>query len=411
MNLAVVGIFSGIYCRAEEVADRVATALGSTRIEQQVLKTASTRHGVSIDRLLRTMTGPPPFLSPLTHERERNLAYLREALADSIQPDNVLLHGFATQLLPSSIGHVLRVCLIANHDYRVAEAERTDGLSAREAARLIQQEDGKRLRWTRSLLDRDPYDPRLYDIVIAMQAATVDQAVSRVVDNARKPAVATTPASRAAAADFLLAARVGVVLAENGFDCDVSAKSGNVTVAINKYTSRLQQQQRKIEALVREVPGVASVTSSPGVRFLPPALVRTPEVDLPTKVLLVDDERDFVHTLSERLQARQLESAIVYDGEEALAFIENEPPEVMVLDLKMPGIDGLEVLRRVKRSHPGVEVIILTGHGSDKEERLARELGAFAYLKKPVDIDVLAQTMKAAYRKLGQTGPDDADRA
>jgi len=68
--------------------------------------------------------------------------------------------------------------------------------------------------------------------------------------------------------------------------------------------------------------------------------------------------------------------------------------------LKMPGIDGIEVLRRMKREHPHVEVIILTGHGSEREEILARELGAFAYLKKPVDIDVLSQTMKEAYRKL-----------
>ena len=75
-------------------------------------------------------------------------------------------------------------------------------------------------------------------------------------------------------------------------------------------------------------------------------------------------------------------------------------PEVMVLDLKMPGIDGMEVLRRVKRTHPRTEVIILTGHGSDAEEVLAGELGAFAYLRKPVDIEVLTKTMKAAYHRL-----------
>jgi DNA-binding NtrC family response regulator len=75
----------------------------------------------------------------------------------------------------------------------------------------------------------------------------------------------------------------------------------------------------------------------------------------------------------------------------------------MVLDLKMPGIDGMEVLRRMKKEHPHVEVIILTGHGGETEEALARELGAFAYLKKPVDIDVLSQTMKEAYRKLSLT--------
>jgi DNA-binding NtrC family response regulator len=72
----------------------------------------------------------------------------------------------------------------------------------------------------------------------------------------------------------------------------------------------------------------------------------------------------------------------------------------MVLDLKMPGIDGIEVLRRVKQEHPNVEVIILAGHGSEKEEKLAEELGAFAYLHKPVNVDLLAQVMKEAYKKV-----------
>jgi len=121
---------------------------------------------------------------------------------------------------------------------------------------------------------------------------------------------------------------------------------------------------------------------------------------LPSKILLVDDEIEFVHALSERLQTRNLESMVVYDGEDALAAVKDDQPEVMVLDLKMPGIDGLEVLRQVKKNHPETEVIILTGHGSEKEEELAKELGAFAYLQKPVDIDKLSETMKNAYKKI-----------
>jgi DNA-binding response OmpR family regulator len=116
-------------------------------------------------------------------------------------------------------------------------------------------------------------------------------------------------------------------------------------------------------------------------------------------VLLVDDEKEFVQTLSERLATRDIASSIAYDGEEALARVDADSPEVMVLDLKMPGIDGLQVLRRVKAGHPQIEVIILTGHGSEAEERLAFDLGAFAYLHKPVDIEVLAEHMQAAHRQ------------
>ena len=87
---------------------------------------------------------------------------------------------------------------------------------------------------------------------------------------------------------------------------------------------------------------------------------------------------------------------IAHDGEQALALVEDDRPEVMVLDLRMPGLDGLEVLRRLKTSHPEIEVIIVTGHGSERDERAARDLGAFAYLSKPVSIDVLVRTMKEA---------------
>jgi DNA-binding response OmpR family regulator len=102
-----------------------------------------------------------------------------------------------------------------------------------------------------------------------------------------------------------------------------------------------------------------------------------------------------------------MQPAIAYDGEEALSMIKADQPDVMVLDLKMPGIDGLEVLRRVKQKHPDTEVIILTGHGSDAEETLAAELGAFAYLRKPVDIDILTDTMKKAYRKVSDAKNDN----
>jgi two-component system response regulator CpxR len=123
--------------------------------------------------------------------------------------------------------------------------------------------------------------------------------------------------------------------------------------------------------------------------------------------LLVDDEKEFVLTLSERLEARNLQSAVAYDGEQALSIMETDAPDVMVLDLKMPGVDGLEVLQRVKQERPQTEVIILTGHGSEKERVRAQELGAFAYLSKPVDIDVLADTMKQAYQRVRQRSDDE----
>ena len=117
------------------------------------------------------------------------------------------------------------------------------------------------------------------------------------------------------------------------------------------------------------------------------------------KLLLVDDEEEFVKSLAERLQIRDLNSNLAFDGEQALQLVTDEVPDVMVLDLRMPGIDGLEVLKNVKKNYPEVQVIILTGHGTDRDEEEARKLGAFDYLQKPVNLDVLMDKVKAAYKR------------
>ena len=118
------------------------------------------------------------------------------------------------------------------------------------------------------------------------------------------------------------------------------------------------------------------------------------------KVLLVDDEEEFVKTLGERLEMRGIEPSTAFTGEAALKRIEQEQPDIMVLDIKMPGIDGLEVLRRVRKAYPRIQVIMLTAHGSDKDKAEAERLGAFAYMRKPVDLELLTNTMRAASKRM-----------
>ncbi|OFW66809.1 MAG: hypothetical protein A2Y74_03465 [Actinobacteria bacterium RBG_13_63_9] len=117
------------------------------------------------------------------------------------------------------------------------------------------------------------------------------------------------------------------------------------------------------------------------------------------KLLLVDDEEDYVKAMAERMEMRDVGSRVAFSGEEALRLVEDEAPDVMVLDLRMPGIDGMQVLERVKQEHPRVQVIILTGHGSEKEEEEARRLGAFEYLQKPTDTSDLLKTVRSAWKK------------
>jgi len=116
------------------------------------------------------------------------------------------------------------------------------------------------------------------------------------------------------------------------------------------------------------------------------------------RILLVDDEEEFVTTLCERLRIRGFDTEVALNGEEAIALVERRIPDVIVLDLKMPGIDGLTVLGRLQSHHPEVRVIILTGHGSEKDKDCALRQGACGYLQKPVDIDALVDALKDACR-------------
>jgi DNA-binding NtrC family response regulator len=119
------------------------------------------------------------------------------------------------------------------------------------------------------------------------------------------------------------------------------------------------------------------------------------------RVLLVDDEEEFVSALSERLTLRGIEVDSVLNGEEALARLVAKDFEVVILDVMMPGLGGLEVLRQIKATHPNTQVILLTGHGSTREGIEGMRLGAFDYLIKPVDLEDMLEKMKAAAKMAG----------
>jgi DNA-binding response OmpR family regulator len=119
------------------------------------------------------------------------------------------------------------------------------------------------------------------------------------------------------------------------------------------------------------------------------------------RVLLVDDEEEFVSALSERLELRGIEVDSALNGEDALAIMVEKTFEVVILDLMMPGLGGLEVLKQIKSAHPNTQVILLTGHGATKEGIEGMRLGAFDYLIKPVDIEEMLEKMKAAARTVG----------
>ncbi|MGI6638627.1 MAG: response regulator [Desulfobulbus sp.] len=117
------------------------------------------------------------------------------------------------------------------------------------------------------------------------------------------------------------------------------------------------------------------------------------------RVLIVDDEDDFRETIVKRLNARKLKAEGASGGRKALEMLKEKEFDVMVLDVKMPDMDGIETLRHVKKITPDVEVIMLTGHASVEFGLKGMQLGAFDYIMKPAPLTELLDTIGQAYNK------------
>ncbi len=118
-----------------------------------------------------------------------------------------------------------------------------------------------------------------------------------------------------------------------------------------------------------------------------------------TKVLVVDDEAEFAATLTERLQLRGYDARAVSSAEDTVAAAKSDLPDVILLDLKMPGKSGIEILMTIREYAPGSEVILLTGHVDIESKIEGIRIGAFDYIMKPIDIGELTAKIDKAKQK------------
>lgn len=129
------------------------------------------------------------------------------------------------------------------------------------------------------------------------------------------------------------------------------------------------------------------------------------------RVLIVDDEVDFLETIVKRLRDREFSVHGVNNGVDALGYLEDNEVDIVVLDVKMPRMDGLTVLKHIKSRWPLVEVIMLTGHASVESGIQGMQIGAFDYLMKPARLDDLLKKIRQAYeRKILQEGKVKQDK-
>lgn len=401
--MPVITIYSGDFCNEMPVVQEIQAQTGYELItDKDLVSQASRLARIPEVKIQRAFSAKTSVFNKFTHERERSISYLRQVLAEQLcNRDKLMIFGYSGQLIPRDISHVLWVCLIADMKTRIAAAVKEKEISEQEAIKIIHNGDEDRTAWLRMLSDiTDPWEHSLYDMVFPTEKMTPAEIAKIIRENLDKDVVRPTKRSIKTMDDFSLAARVETALVNEGHRVGVKARSGHVTLTIDKHVLMLGRLESELKSIAEKVEGVSQVETTVGPEYYQADIYRRQDFEVPSKILLVDDEREFVQTLSERLMMRDLGSAVAYDGESALEVAREDEPDVMILDLKMPGIDGIEVLRRIKKTQPEIEVIILTGHGSETDKTVCMELGAFAYLQKPVDIDELSATIKAAHEQI-----------
>jgi len=122
-------------------------------------------------------------------------------------------------------------------------------------------------------------------------------------------------------------------------------------------------------------------------------------IKIPAKVLIVDDEKDFVEMFSLRLEGQGEKVSTAHSGKEALKVLEQAAIDVVILDIRMPGMDGIDTLKQIKKFYPIVEVIMLTGHGSTETAVEGMKLGAFDYLMKPAEFEDIKSKIENARKR------------
>lgn len=397
--MSSIAFFPCTFTPVVNVAKDVAVSLDLKFYDDAALfEETGQKYGVSTERLEKAMYGKTSVFNQFTLEREKSINQLKAVLAEKLaSSEDFLFYGFMTALFSDRVAHVLRVLLVGTRETRMANGV-TDGLTEKEVKKRLRADDVKAYNFVDFLCGKAAYDSTLYDLVVPVELKSRDELGEIVSHYFHKTSVLRTERSQQAVMDMQLETEVEAALLLKGHRLEVSADGEDVRLTVHNSVLNFDKLVKELDEIVKRVKGVSKVVVDKGYDYNDP-IYRRQKFNLPSKVLFVDDEKDFVQTVSERLISRNVGTYGVYNGDDALTIIKEDRPDVMVLDLKMPGIYGIEVLRQAKEIAPEVEVIILTGHGSNQDMVDCMELGAFAYINKPVDIEELSSTIKAANEK------------
>ncbi len=257
--MSIITISRGSYSRGKEVAEKVARKLGYECLARDVVVEAARDFNIPEIRLIRAIHDAPSILDKFMYGREKYIAYVQQALLHHFRKDNVVYHGLAGHFFVRDIPHVLKVRILAEMEDRVKLEMERQGITAREARRLLESDDIQRKRWSQNLYGIDTWDPRLYDVVLHIKKISVDDAVDIICHTVQLDDFRTTPESQKKMESLAIAADIKAALVELKPDIEVRGEAGIFHVTTTVPESIEIELVDKIEKIASGIPGVREI--------------------------------------------------------------------------------------------------------------------------------------------------------
>ncbi len=267
--MSIITISRGSFSQGETIAKKVAAKLGYECLSREVLLEASKDFNIPEVKLVRAIHDAPSILGRFLYGKEKFIAYIEAAILKHVLKDNVVYHGLAGHFFLKDISHVLKVRVLADLEERVQREMAREGISRKEALRVLREDDEQRRKWSKNLYGIDTWDPGLYDLVIHVKRLTADDAADIVIQALKLPQFQTTPASQRALENLALAAEVKALLVGMKPDIEAIAQNGVVSLLLKASESQESALRRDMENRAKKVPGVKEVKFevSPIARF------------------------------------------------------------------------------------------------------------------------------------------------
>ena len=257
--MGIVTISRGSYSSGKEIAEKTAQKLGYDCISREVILDASKEFNIPEIKLIQAFEDAPSILDRFSYGKKKYIAYTQAALLKHLTKDNTVYHGFAGHYFVEGISHVLKVLIIAKPEYRISAVMERDKISRRDAKRFIRKIDEQRRKWGQKLYRIEPWDPRLYDLVLQVDKITINDAVDTICLISGLKQFQTTTESKKAMDDLALTVKVKNFLIDVKPKVDVRIENRFVYLKPGVALSQDSELVGKMGEVMKNIPGIKGI--------------------------------------------------------------------------------------------------------------------------------------------------------